>query len=102
MTDNEKKLKALVEKNERTKKQIHALKLRLDVSKRKSDNHLKLALGGSLLTHLEEKAISLESSDIKAIFDYANLGLEKEGLARDRYNAIKESHKPKFVKSDDE
>jgi hypothetical protein len=94
MTDNEKKLEALLEKNERTKKQIHALKLRLDLKKRKSDNHLKLALGGSLLTHLEQKAINL-NGDIKAIFDYAHEGLEKEGLARERYNAIIEAYKPK-------
>lgn len=94
MTDNEKKLKDLLEKNERTRKQIHALKLKLDVSKRKSDNHLKLALGGALLLHLEQKAINL-TGDTKAVFDYASLGLEKEGIARDRYNAIIEMYKPK-------
>jgi hypothetical protein len=62
------------------------LKNREAVAERKADNHLKLALGGAALVALRNEQVARTFKHF--LLTNAASGIEKEGLGRDRYDAL--------------
>lgn len=89
MNENEKrdKLEELTKRKEKLAKQIAAIKKAAEQSERKADAHLKIVLGAYYLKMIESDKVTPESAI--NILSAIDSGVEKVGVARDRFEAIK-------------
>jgi hypothetical protein len=86
------KIEDLKAKKAKIEKRISQLQIQHSAAERRAETHVKAALGGAVL-------IALNDPDIDRIFkqyllDIADTGVQKSGLGRDKFEALKTRHAP--------
>ncbi len=88
---------SIEEQKERIKQKREALRRELLILEnkgrgldRKADNHLKLALGASILANIESGKISTQSAGV--ILRMAEQAIQKDGLAREKFEELKKKY----------
>ena len=84
------KIEDLKAKKAQIDKKISQLQTQYSNDERKADTHLKSALGGAVLTICRNKTLSLNFENILKIADG---GVQKVGLGREKFEALKETLK---------
>jgi hypothetical protein len=93
-TQTSKKIEELKAKQAALAKRVSALQSKQNSDARKADNHLKAALGGAVLALVRDKC----HVDIGMILTIAKEGIQKQGLARERFEALSvEVHSQKLA-----
>lgn len=86
------KIEDLKAKKAKIEKQISHLQIQHSNADRKAETHVKAALGGAVLVVLNDPNVSHTFK--KHLLDVADAGVQKSGLGRDKFEALKTSHKP--------
>jgi hypothetical protein len=81
------RLELLKKKKEKLAKQIAVIQKAKEQRERKADTHLKIVLGAYYLKYLEGETVPPENA--LHTFEAINSGIEKVGLARDKFEAMK-------------
>lgn len=81
------KIEDLKAKKAQIEKRISQLQIQHSVAERKAETHVKAALGGAVLVVLNDPKVSHTFK--KHLLDIADAGVQKSGLGRDRFEALK-------------
>jgi Spy/CpxP family protein refolding chaperone len=83
--DKMNKIDELKAKKAKIEKMMAQIKVQQNRSERTADNHLKICLGGAVLNQLEKMPHTVAAS----ILIGAEGGMQKQGLAREKFEALK-------------
>ena len=81
------KLDFLVIKKQKLEHQLAEAKQKFSTAERASDTHIKAAIGGAVLALFE--AGTLSTTIRNTILKSADLGVQKQGLGREKFDALK-------------
>lgn len=90
------KIEDLKAKKAQIEKRISQLQIQHSVAERKAETHVKAALGGAVLVVLNDPKVSHTFK--KHLLDVADAGVQKSGLGRDKFEALKICHTPSVTK----
>ncbi|MDR0776858.1 MAG: hypothetical protein LBE81_09515 [Azonexus sp.] len=88
---------ALKAKKAKIAQRISHLKSQQSKAERNADGHVKKAIGGAVLAILQAKSLPQSTFDI--IFQEADVGVQKQGLGREKFNALRSALKPPTVET---
>jgi hypothetical protein len=86
------KIEDLKAQKARIEKQISQLRIRESNDERKADMHIKAALGGAVMIALNDTKVPHTFK--KYLLDIADTGVQKSGLGREKFEALKTRHTP--------
>lgn len=81
------KIEDLKAKKARIEKQISHLQIQHSAAERKAETHVKAALGGAVMIALNDTKIPHTFK--KYLLDIADTGVQKSGLGREKFEALK-------------
>jgi hypothetical protein len=81
------RLKKLLDAKQRIEKMLAAEKARQQGNERKAETHLKAALGGGVLSILDDPKLQVGFKIY--LLKSAEAGVQKSGLAREKFEALK-------------
>ena len=90
------KIEDLKAKKAQIEKRISQLQIQHSAAERKAETHVKAALGGAVLVVLNDPKVSHTFK--KHLLDVADAGVQKAGIGRDKFEALKTSHTPSVTK----
>ena len=83
-------LETIKRKKQALEKRAADLKKKQSTAERKADRHLKIAVGASVLSRMNDAGIP---ESVKAwILKISDSAVQKQGLARERFDALKSAH----------
>jgi hypothetical protein len=86
------KIEDLKAKKAKIEKRISQLQIQHSAAERRAETHVKAALGGAVLVVLNDPKVSHTFK--KHLLDIADTGVQKVGLGRDKFEALKIRHTP--------
>ncbi len=93
------RLELLKKKKEKLAKQIAIIQKAKEHCERKADTHLKIVLGAYYLKYLEGDTVPPENA--LHTFEAIDSGIEKVGLARDKFEAMKAKKLAQYREAND-
>ena len=81
------KIEDLKAKKARIEKRISQLQIQHSAAERRAETHVKAALGGAVVIALNDAKVP--NTFKKYLLDIADTGVQKSGLGRDKFEALK-------------
>lgn len=83
------KIEDLKAKKAKIEKRISQLRIQHSAAERRAETHVKAALGGAVVIALNDAKVP--NTFKKYLLDIADAGVQKSGLGRDKFEALKKS-----------
>lgn len=84
------KIEDLKAKKAQIEKRISQLQIQHSAANRKAETHVKAALGGAVMIALND--VKVPNTFKKYLLDIADTGVQKTGIGREKFEALKTSH----------